>query len=271
MRASSQAALERAQERWEPVLREVGARASALGDQLFGVVDALDSSAALRRALTEPTRDGADKARLASTVLTGKVDQEVVDLVSGLVRERWSGTDDLAEAVESLATTSVLAAAQQAGRLEEVEDETFRLVRLLGEERELRTSLENRHEQPQRRARLAETLLSGRVGPETVQLVTRAARVLRDRSLVTTLRSVTEAAAERRRHLVASVTAAVPLTREQVDRLQGVLSRRYDRPVQVYVGIDPAVVGGVRVQVGDDVIDGTLATRLADVRRRIAG
>lgn len=271
MRASSQAALTAAQERWEPVLREVGDRATTLGEQLFGVVDALDSSAALRRALTEPSRDGADKAALATAVLRGKVDQEVLDLLAGLVRERWSATEDLVDAVETLATGSVLAAAQRAGRLEEVEDETFRLVRVLGEQRDLRIALEDRHVEPERRARLAESVLSGKVGPETALLVTRAARVKRDRTLVSTLRRITEAAAERRRHLVASVTAAVPLTRAQVDRLQGYLSRRYDRPVQVHVGLDPAVVGGLRVQVGDDVIDGTLASRLADARRRIAG
>lgn len=271
MRASSQAALELAQERWEPVLREVGERASVLGGQLFGVVDALDSAAALRRALTEPTRDGADKADLVTAVLGAKVDQEVVDLVAGLVRERWSAAQDLADAVDSLATDSVLAAAQQAGRLEEVEDETFRLVRILGEERALRIALGDRHETPERRAGLAESVLGGKIGPETALLVTRAARALRDRSLVSTLRSITEAAAERRRHLVASVTAVVPLDRTQIDRLQGYLSRRYDRAVQIYVGLDPAVLGGVRVQVGDDVIDGTLASRLADARRRIAG
>lgn len=270
MRASSQAALELAQERWEPVLRE-GGRASALGEQLFGVVDALDSSAALRRALTEPTRSGEDKAELVTAVLGGKVDQEVVDLLAGLVRERWSATDDLADAVESLAVTSVLAGAQEAGRLEEVEDETFRLVRILGEQRDLRNALEDRHVEPGRRAGLAAAVLDGKVGPETALLVTRSAGAQRGRTLVSALRSINEAAAQRRRHLVASVTAAVPLSRAQVDRLQGYLSRRYDRPVQVYVGLDPAVVGGLRVQVGDDVIDGTLASRLADARRRIAG
>ncbi|TRW43411.1 F0F1 ATP synthase subunit delta [Georgenia yuyongxinii] len=271
MRASSQAALQLAQERWEPVLRESGERALALGEQLFAVVDTLDSSAALRRALTEPSRDGGDKARLAATVLQGKVDAEVVDLVSGLVRERWSHDGDLADAVESLAVTSVLASAQQAGRLADVEDESFRLVRMFADERELRGAVEDRNLSPARRSGLMESVLSGRVAPEMLVLAMQAARTLRHRSVTSALRVVTELAAERRAHLVASVSSATPLTREQIERLAGILRRSYGRDVQVHVGVDPELVGGIRVQVGDDVIDGTLATRLADARRRLAG
>ncbi|WP_448073043.1 F0F1 ATP synthase subunit delta [Georgenia yuyongxinii] len=271
MRASSQAALRLAQERWEPVLRGTGERGVTLGEQLFALVDTLDSSAALRRALTEPSRDGADKARLAATVLQGRVDTEVVDLVSGLVRERWSDDGDLADAVESLAATSVLAAAEQAGRLADVEDESFRLVRTFADERELRAAVEDRNLTPERRAGLMETVLAGKVTPETLVLAVRAARTLRHRSVTSALRVVTELAAERRAHLVASVTSAVPLTREQIERLQRILRRSYGRDVAVHVGVDPELVGGVRVQVGDDVIDGTLATRLADARRRLAG
>ncbi|WP_418607109.1 hypothetical protein [Georgenia sp. SUBG003] len=101
MRASSQAALDRARERWEPVLRQAGERARTLGEQLFGVVDVLDSSVALRRALTEPSRAGEDKAGLTRDVFTGKADAEVVDLLAGLVRERWSEPRDLADASRS--------------------------------------------------------------------------------------------------------------------------------------------------------------------------
>ncbi|WP_127131719.1 F0F1 ATP synthase subunit delta [Georgenia sp. SYP-B2076] len=271
MRASSQAALDQAVERWEPVLRQVGERSRDLGEQLFAVVDILDGSAALRRALTDPSRPGEDKARLAAAVLGGRVDPEVVDLVAGLVRERWSDAGDLAEAVEAVAVTSVLAAAERGGRLETVEDETYRLVRMLADERELRMAVEDRGTAPERRAALMDAVLGGKVVEETLVLAVRAARSLRRRSVTAALRGVTELAAERRKHLVASVTSAVPLTNAQIDRLGDILSRSYGTPVEVHVGLDPELVGGVRVQVGDDVIDGTLATRLADARRRLAG
>jgi F-type H+-transporting ATPase subunit delta len=271
MRASSQAALDQARERWEPVLREVGPRGAALGEQLFAVVDLLDGSAALRRALTEPTRSGQDKAGLAQQVLGARVDPEVVDLLGGLVRERWSADRDLADAVESLAVTSVLAAAEHDGRLEDVEDEAYRLARILTEERELRLAVEDRHSDPARRAHLVEGLLAGKVAPGTALLAIRATRAPRGRDVPSLMRRVAELAAARREHVVASVTSAVPLTHEQVERLSAILRRTYGRAVQVHVGIDPAVVGGLRVQVGDDVIDATLASRIAEVRRRVAG
>ncbi|WP_341358718.1 F0F1 ATP synthase subunit delta [Georgenia sp. M64] len=271
MRASSQAALDQARERWEPVLRQVGGRGVALGEQLFAVVDLLDGSASLRRALTEPTRSGQDKAGLVQHLLGGRVDAEVADLLGGLARERWSTDADLADAVESLAVTTVLAAAESAGRLAVVEDESYRLARILTDERELRLAVSDKHADPARRAELVETVLAGKVAPETATLAARAARAPRGQPVPSLLRRVAELAAARREHLVASVTSAVPLTREQIDRLAAILRRRYDRAVQVHVGIDPAVVGGLRVQVGDDVIDATLASRLAEVRRRVAG
>lgn len=271
MRASSEAALAQARDRWEPVLREVGDRSRDLGEQLFAVVDILDGSASLRRALTDPSRVGQDKAQLAAAVFAGRVDPAVVDLVSGLVRERWSDAGDLAEAVESLAVTSVLAAAERAGRLETVEDETYRVVRMFAEERDLRMAIEDRAVSGERRAALLDAVLGGKVVEETLVLAVRAARSLRRRSVTAALRAVTELAAERRKHIVASVTSAVPLTNAQIERLSAILSRSYGKEVEVHVGLDPELVGGVRVQVGDDVIDGTLSTRLAEARRRLAG
>ena len=271
MRASSQAALEQARERWEPVLREVGARARTLGDQLFGVVDVLDGSASLRRALTEPSRAGEDRAGLTRDVFTGKVDAEVVDLLSGLVRERWSDPRDLADAVESLAADSVLAAAEQAGRIEDVEAETYRLERILVDQRELRLALTDKETAPERRGELMERVLAGKVTPETSALAVRAAAHPRGHTLPALLRSVADQAAARRERLVASVTSAVPLTGSQIERLTRILERQHGRAVQVHVALDQDVVGGLRIKVGDEVIDATLASRLADARRRLAG
>jgi F-type H+-transporting ATPase subunit delta len=271
MRASSQAALDRARERWEPVLRQAGERARTLGEQLFGVVDVLDASVALRRALTEPSRDGEDKAGLTRDVFTGKVDAEAVDLLSGLVRERWSEPRDLVDAVEILAADSILAGAEQAGRLEQVEAETYRLERILVDQRELRLALTDKESAAERRAELMARVLAGKVSPETAALAVRAAAQPRGHTLPALLRSVADRAAARRQRLVASVTSAVPLSGAQIERLTQILERQHGRAVQVHVALDPDVVGGLRIQIGDDVIDATLASRLADARRRLAG
>ncbi|GAA4416639.1 F0F1 ATP synthase subunit delta [Georgenia halophila] len=271
MRATSTSALARAEERWEPVLRDSGESARGYGEQLFGVVDLLDSAVALRRALTDPSRDGADRAKLAQAVLGGKVEPEVLDLVAGLVRERWSEAADLTDAVEALAASSVLASAQQAGRLEEVEDEVYRLDRILIDQRELRRALSAHERSDEDRGRLMSSVLGGKVTPESELLAVRAASAPRGRSVHSLLRGIAEQAAARRQRLVASVTSAVPLTDAQIDRLTDILQRQHGSEVQIHVGIDPEVVGGLRVQVGDNVVDATLASRIADARRRLAG
>lgn len=271
MRAASAAALARVQERWEPVLRGAGEQARAWGEQLFGVVDLLDSSVSLSRALTDPAREPGERAGLAAAVLAGKTDEAVADLVGGLARERWSAVTDLADAAESLAVTSLLAAAEQAGRLEEVEDEVYRLERIVSGERELGLALTARDRTAADRGRLMRELLAGKAAPESEAIAVRAASTPRGRPLPAVLRGAAEAAAARRERLVAAVTSAAPLTEQQVSRLAGVLSRRHGREVQVHVSLDPAVVGGLRIEVGEQVVDATLASRLADARRRLAG
>ena len=270
MRASSQAALSAATERWEASLRGAGERGRELGTQLYEVADALAGSGSLRRALTDPARTPDAKARLVEALFGGKVAPEVVDLLAGMVRSRWSEDSDLGLAVEELGTISVLASAQSRDALLEVEEELFRTERLLASSRELRHTLAERDIDPQRRAGLLDSLIAS-ASPETRLLVRRLVTTPRGGSLSSALRQVGELAAARRDRLVANVTAASPLTQPQEARLAGILERAYGRPVQVNVGVDPAVIGGMRIQVGAEVIDGTTLTRLQDARRRFAG
>lgn len=271
MRATSQASLRAARDRWEPVLRQAGAGAATFGEQLFAVVDALDHSAGLRRALTEPTRDGDDKAAVVTQLLSGKVDDAVVDLVAGMARSRWSADADLADAIDELAIVSYLAAAESKGQLTQLEEDTFRLTRVLAENRELRFALGDRDATPERRVALLTSVFGDKVTEDTLALVTRAVRSLRARTLAAALTRIGDLAAERRHQLVAIVTAARPLSQAQQDRLAASLARAYGRDVQLNVAIDPAVTGGFRIQVGDEVVDATIASRLDQARRRLAG
>lgn len=271
MRGVSQASYAAVEDGFEPVLATAGADAAALGAQMSAVVDLLDRSAALRRGLSNPARTPADKAALAEQVLSGKVDDRVVAVVAALARCRWSVEADLTEALERLAAETVLAAAQSTGDLERVEEELFRFDRFLVGERSVRDALTDRLAEPEARADLVRDLLGGKVHPITLQLVERGARTPRGRTMTRTLTNLGRLAAHRRRLLVATVTAAAMLSRAQTDRLTRLLTTAYGRPVQLNVAVDPQVIGGVRVQVGDEVVDSTAASRLEDVRRRLAG
>ena len=271
MRGSSGASLAAVKAAYEPVLRAAGADAATLGAQLFSVVDALDGSGSLRRAVSDPARSGQSKAALVATLLGDRVDSRVVDVVSALARARWSGEEDFTASVEELAADSVLASAQSAGTLEQVEDELFRFDRLLIGQRDLRRALTDRTVDSSRRSALVRTLLEGKVEPSTLQLVVRAAVAPRGRTMSGALGLLGRLAAQRRELLVAAVTCASPLTLAQMDRLRRILESAYGRSVQLNVSVDPEVVGGLRVQVGAEVVDSTVLSRLDDARRRLAG
>ncbi len=271
MRGTSASSAQRVATGFEPVLRAAGTEAAALAAQLFAVVDALDSSGSLRRALSDPSRAADDKAGLVQGLLGGKVDQRVVEVVAGFARSRWAAEGDLVEALEETAFDTLLASAQAADELEQVEDEVFRFERVLVGQRDLRRALTDRAAKPEDRAALVRRLLEGKVAPVTLQAVERLAAAPRGRSVSTLLGLVGRLAARRRQRLVATVTVAAPPTGAQTQRLEALLARTYGRPVQLNVSVDPEVVGGMRIQVGDEVVDSTVLAHLDDARRRLAG
>lgn len=247
---------------------DAGARRE-LGEQLFAVVGVLDGSVRLRRALTDPSRDGEAKSVLLGRLLEQRVGQDCLDLLSGLVRSRWSRAGDLADAVESLGVLAVLAAAESDARLEQVEEEVFRVGRAVTGDRALRQALMDRRGTAEARATLVTRLLGSSAAPETVVLAAHVAAVPRGRSPEAAFESVAAAAATRRQRLVAHVTMATWPTDEQQARLAAALATMFDRQVRLAIDLDPEVLGGMRVQVGDVVIDGSLSRRLQTVTERL--
>ncbi|QAY68815.1 F0F1 ATP synthase subunit delta [Xylanimonas protaetiae] len=271
MRGTSGASLDAARERLEPVLRAAGEESLTLGEQLFAVVDALDSSAALRRTLSDPSLPAEVKSGIAGQVLAGGFDPRVVELVRSLAAARWSADKDLPDAVERLALNAVIASAEARGALETIENELFRITRALQGQREARQVLSDPTTKVERRVALVDALLVGKADPITVVLARRATAALRGRRFVRTLLSVGTVIAERRSLLVATVTSAIELSEAQEQRLASLLEQAYGQAVELFVTIDPAVVGGLRISVGSDVVDSTVLSRLADARRRLVG
>jgi F-type H+-transporting ATPase subunit delta len=270
MRGVSSESFAAGRERLETLLTSPGTGPATLGDDLFAVTDVLAANPALRRALTDPARDGEAKAALVQRIFRGRVSGVTVDVLAGLARSRWSEARDLTDAVESYATTALLAAAGQAGRLDTVEDELFRFARTVEGNQGLRDAFSERVAGTERKADLVRTLLRGRAAPETVRLAVQAAAHPRGLRTAQVLEHYVQAAAERRRQVVVQVVAAAPLTTEQRSRLEAALQRRYGR-VRINVDVDPEVLGGLRIQVGSELIDGTLTARLDEARRRLAG
>jgi F-type H+-transporting ATPase subunit delta len=271
MRGVSRAALVSGREALDAQLAKRGAKPEVVGQELFAVAALLDSSAAVRRALTDPSAAAGNRAGLVHRLLDGKVGARAGEVVAHLAEQRWGATNDLTDAVETLAVESVLAAADAGDRLDAVEDELFRFSRTVAGDPRLRDAFSVRVVGGDRKSALVERLLAGKVAPETMILAAQAAVAPRGRRTEQALERYVEAAAARRRQFVAHVVVAVPLSDAQRDRLSAALERLYGRAPRLNVDVDPDVVGGLRVQVGGELIDGTMLGRVDAVRRKLAG
>lgn len=264
MRSGSRTALERARDRWDGLLANRPGEELNLGLQIFSVVDILKKSHALSSALEDDTRLEDERAQLAQAVLGGRVSDEVTELTMGLARDSWSEVGDLAIALESLGIHAILYGARREDLLGETEEQLYHSSRVLMDERDLRLAFNSVTQSVENRMNLVNEVFTG-ANPYTIALLRRAVAV-EEHSIATLLRRYITDAADMGDHLVAAVTSALPLTREQEERLTAILSAKYNSDVQVHVSIDTAVMGGLRIHIKDDVIDGTIASRLNGVR-----
>jgi F-type H+-transporting ATPase subunit delta len=244
---------------------------TALADELFAVARLLDGQLTLRRSLSDPAGKPDERAALANRLFASRVSPAALDLVEAVARQRWSRPPDLVEAFMALATEASLDAAEVRGELDDVEDELFRFGRIVSSDRELGRILSDRKAPAGGKAALLDRLLSRKVSPVTEQLLRNVLTGPHIGHAENAIERLSDVASRRRGQSVARVTTAVALTAEQEQRLTEVLGRIYGRTVGLQVTVDPSVLGGLIVQVGDEVIDGSIAHRLEAASRRLAG
>lgn len=291
MDASSRAATLRVRERLEELTRPTGgllekakdrltgqpARAAtgpemlSLADELFAVARVLDKQLALRRAMADPAGKPDDRAALVRRLFGSQLSSTALDLVETIARQRWSRPIDLVDAAMTVAIEASLDAADARGELDSVEDELFRFGRIVGGDRQLARILSDRQAAVEGRSALLDQLLSGRVSPVTEQLLRNVLTGPHVGHAENAIERLSEVASRRRGQSMARVTTAVPLTEAQETRLTDVLARIYGRSVGLQVTVDPSVLGGLVVQVGDEVIDGSIAHRLDVAGRNLVG
>lgn len=271
LHGASREALAAARERLDTLTDNTSVDVTRLAADLASVTALLDREVSLRRVLTDPAQTGEAKADLVGRLLGTQVGGEAADLVAGTVRSRWSRSRDLVDSLEELADTADLTAAQRAGTLDDVEDELFRFGRIVASDPGLRAALTDRSATAAAKSELLGTLLDSRAKAETTRLVTRLVTRPRGRSLEAGLESLSKLAAERRDRMVAIVTSAVPLSDQQKQRLGESLAKLYGRAMHLNLDVDPGVLGGIRVQVGDEIINGSIADRIDEASRRMAG
>ncbi|MDS1270468.1 F0F1 ATP synthase subunit delta [Lipingzhangella sp. LS1_29] len=242
----------------------------ALATELFNVVQLLDAEHSLRRMLADTSSEADQRTGVVGQLLESRVSPTTILVVNEVVRASWSRPRDLADAMERLAVNALAASVESTGDLGELEDELFRFERLVQSQPELRDALTRPGVAAHRRRALVEELLEAKVSSAALRLIIQTVVAPRGRKLEKSLELYGSWVAERAQRRVAVVRTAVPLSDEQQQRLQRLLSEAYGRTVHMNIEVEPDVVGGMSIRIGDDVIDGSIAGKIAALRRRLA-
>lgn len=243
---------------------------TAISAELFTVLFALNSAVGLRRACTDPSRDSAAKATLINDLFGKSVSRVVLDILIEAVALRWSSSIDIASAFEQLAIESEATAANQDDSIDRVQNELFAFAGILSENQDLRRTLGASTGSAEGKAELLRSLLAEKVAPSTLRLLTYMVNDLAGRVIDHVLEIYVQAVAARRNRLIVLVRSRSALSTAQAEKLRALMVEQVGQPVHLNFEIDPSVIGGVSVRFADELVDGTISTRLLEAGRALA-
>ncbi|CAB4596427.1 MAG: F0F1 ATP synthase subunit delta [Actinobacteria bacterium] len=245
---------------------------SKVSTDLLSMVAVFDSNIALSRALTDPSRKTEDKSELVKRVFEKGVSEPTFAFVKELIALRWSYASDLVRAIERLGVETEAAAAEKDGALDRLESELFAFTQTIQNSSELRTVLADRTVQSTaKKSALIRTLLNGKATESTIRLIGAMVDQPRGRNVEAGMRDLAEAVAARKNRTIVHVKSAIALSKEQIDRITKSLSAQIGATVRLNVEIDPNILGGLSVRFGDELIDGSIATRIIGAERTLSG
>jgi F-type H+-transporting ATPase subunit delta len=235
------------------------------GEHLLSAGRDIAGSSQLRALLADPSVDAGEKSALIARIF-GSIDPAAASLLGSLAGSRWSDPDELIDGIEQIGIRAIADSSDAP-----IESELFAFSRAVSSDPELELAVGSKLGDPAEKAALVDRLLGGKAAAGTLAIVRHLVQSPRGRRIGQLLSSAAETVADASGGIVATVTAAAPLTAAQLQKLRSTLQQQYGREPRIAVRIDPAVIGGLRVQVGDDVIDGTVASRLTELRLQLAG
>ena len=214
---------------------------SALSAELFAVATLLGSEKSLVLTLADSGQSAGSRSALVNDLLGNKVSALTVSVITDVVNARWSSPSDLVDAIELLAAQAGFISANRDGSLDRVESELFHFGRAVDASSELQMSLTDPAFSAQAKAGIIRDLLADKVSLTSLSIITYVASHLRGRRVDSLVSQLTELA---------------------LNKLTG-------KNVRLNVAVDPTIIGGFSVKIGEDIIDGTIASRLEDARRAL--
>ncbi|MFC6357396.1 F0F1 ATP synthase subunit delta [Luethyella okanaganae] len=245
-----------------------GAVDLATGEALFAAGRTIGSSSQLLAALADPGADAVAKTALVDAVFARSVTPVALGLLKDVASTRWSSHDDVLAGIEDLGLRTVAASAPAGVS---IESELFSFGGIVSSNAELELAIGSKLGSNAAKLALVDSLLGGKASAQTVSIVGHLVQQPRGRRIGELLRHAADVVADQAGFAIATVTSAAPIAPEQLERLASGLAASYGRELRVNQVVDPAVIGGLRVQIGDDVIDGSIATRINDLRLQLAG
>ncbi|MDO4252592.1 MAG: F0F1 ATP synthase subunit delta [Rothia sp. (in: high G+C Gram-positive bacteria)] len=244
-----------------------------LATELFAVVDVLDADGGLRRALTDPARPEQAREGIVRALFGGKILESTTNVVSAAAAARWSAERDLADALETAAVVALAVSAEsRAGiaGLETVINELLTFVNSVNSSAQAQIALTDDRASAQAKKKLALVLAGQPSSPEGRLLIERVSQAPRGLTPARLADSFVEIIVKRQNRSIARVTTARALTEAHIEQLRAGLSKAYGRELKLDITVDPSLIGGLRVQVGDEIMDASVQTRIADLNRSIA-
>ena len=241
------------------------ASAAQIGTELFLIVDQLDADRSLRVAVADTSLEPGQREGIMSDVFAAKIAEPTKQILTATAAQEWSTPRDLRTGLVSLGRRALLRGAQEQGQLEQVEDELYQLSVLLESEKELTQLLSDRTATPAQKRGLLASVIYGKVTMFTealaLQVIGRPVT-----NAVDDLAALAEQVAELRGKAVARVVAAEELSSSQREALAAKLETIYGREMAVHAEVDPSLLGGMIIRVGDEEIDGSTRGKLTRLR-----
>ena len=253
-----------------PKLRDSGEDAWRIGNELFTITSALDHNIQLERALTDPSRPVEDKVAVVKTLIGDQAHPLVMEIMSDLVSRRWSRVSDIANAVEDFGVDGMMYYADYTNTTLQVSIELAELHSALLNLPVVRTKLYDATVSSEARVKLLYSLIGDADFTKvTKRLAEHATCNLRNRRYLQTIQWLINKFSRHMGESMVTVTTATPLSKEQVEKLIAIYSAKTGHPVHVNSVVDPTVMGGMRIQVGDEVTDNTVVAQLQHLQRTV--